>query len=154
LEATPAEGTAYRLARLDKKHYPSIITAGTDIPFYSNSTQLPVSFTDDVFETLSHQDELQTKYTGGTVVHVFLGEKLDSAATCQKLVKKIAYGFRLPYFTITPTFSICPVHGYIKGEHHSCPVILPTAAETFIKIDEEKEVEIDHEQREEVLVAN
>jgi len=124
LEATPAEGTAYRLARIDKKLYPDIKTAGTDVPYYTNSTHLPVNYTDDIFEVLKHQDELQTKYTGGTVVHVFVGERLDSAESCKQLVKKIAYNFRLPYFTITPTFSVCPVHGYIKGEHFQCPVLV------------------------------
>ncbi|OGF31388.1 anaerobic ribonucleoside-triphosphate reductase, partial [Candidatus Falkowbacteria bacterium RIFCSPLOWO2_12_FULL_45_13] len=122
LEATPAEGTAYRLARLDKKLFPEIRTSGASEPYYTNSTQLPVGFTDSVLETLTHQDELQTKYTGGTVVHVFLGERLPSAESCRQLVKKIAYKFHLPYFTITPTFSICPVHGYIKGEHYTCPI--------------------------------
>jgi len=124
LEATPAEGTAYRLARLDKKAYPDIKTAGTDVPYYTNSSQLPANHSDNIFETLKHQDELQTKYTGGTVVHVFLGERMPSAQSCKQLVKKIAHNFKLPYFTITPTFSICPVHGYIKGEHHTCPVVI------------------------------
>ena len=122
LEATPAEGTAYRLARIDKRLYPNIKTAGADVPYYTNSTHLPVNYTDDIFEVLKHQDELQTKYTGGTVVHVFIGERMESAAATKQLVKKIAYNFRLPYFTITPTFSICPVHGYVKGEHFQCPV--------------------------------
>jgi ribonucleoside-triphosphate reductase len=122
LEATPAEGTAYRLARIDKKAYPDIITAGAKEPYYTNSTQLPVNFTDDIFEALELQDSLQTKYTGGTVLHGFLGEKISDGETCKKLVKRIAENFRLPYFTITPTFSVCPEHGYIKGEHYTCPV--------------------------------
>lgn len=122
LEATPAEGTSYRLARIDKKAYPGIISAGTEKPYYTNSTQLPVSYTDDIFEALEHQDELQAKYTGGTVLHGFIGEALSSGEVCKKLVKKIAYSFRLPYYTITPTFSVCPVHGYIKGKHETCPV--------------------------------
>jgi len=122
LEATPAEGTSYRLARLDKNNYPDIITAGSkDAPYYTNSSQLPVDFTDDIFEAFELQDELQCKYTGGTVLHGFIGEKMDSGEACKKLVRKIAYNFRLPYFSITPTFSICPVHGYIAGKHFSCP---------------------------------
>ncbi len=121
LEATPAEGTSYRLARIDKRKYPDIITAGKDQPYYTNSTQLPVTFTEDVFEALELQDSLQTKYTGGTVLHAFIGEKINDAETCKKLVQRIANNFHLPYFTITPTFSVCPVHGYIAGEHHTCP---------------------------------
>lgn len=122
LEATPAEGCTYRMARLDKKKFPEIITAGTDdVPYYTNSTQLPVGFTDDIFEALDLQDDLQCKYTGGTVLHGFVGERISDVETCKKLVKKIAYNYKLPYFSITPTFSVCPVHGYIKGEHHTCP---------------------------------
>jgi len=122
LEATPAEGTSYRLAKHDKKRYPNIITSGTEKnPYYTNSSQLPVNYTNDVFEALKHQDELQCKYTGGTVLHGFVGEKISDWKTCRELVKKVAYNFKLPYFTITPTFSICPVHGYISGEHQSCP---------------------------------
>ena len=122
LEATPAEGTSYRLARLDKKNYPEIKSAGKNEPFYTNSTNLPVNYTDDIFEALQHQDELQSKYTGGTVLHGFLGEAISSGESCAKLVKKIAYNFKLPYYTITPTFSVCPTHGYVKGKHESCPV--------------------------------
>ena len=121
LEATPAEGTSYRLAKIDKEKYPNIITQGKDAPYYTNSTQLPVGYTDDIFEALELQDSLQIKYTGGTVLHGFLGERVSDAETCKQLVKRIAYNFRLPYFTITPTFSICPKHGYIKGEHEYCP---------------------------------
>ncbi len=121
LEASPAEGTSYRLAKEDKKRFPDIITAGKDIPYYTNSTQLPVGFTDDLFEALKLQDELQCQYTGGTVLHGFIGERIYSSNACKKLVKKIAENFHLPYFTITPTFSICPVHGYIPGEHNYCP---------------------------------
>lgn len=122
LEATPAEGTSYRLARLDKKLYPNIITAGTkDVPYYTNSTQLPVNYTDDVFEALDLQDDIQCKYTGGTVLHTFVGERISDAQTCKLLVKRITQNYRLPYISITPTFSICPVHGYIKGEHFTCP---------------------------------
>ena len=112
LEATPGEGTAYRLARLDKKH---------KYPFFTNSTQLPVNYSDDIFEVLDHQDELQTKYTGGTVIHIFAGERLPNKETVKSLVKKICNNYRLPYFTFSPTFSTCPNHGYISGEHYTCP---------------------------------
>ncbi len=121
LEATPAESTSYRLARHDKKHYPDIITSGVEDPFYTNSSQLPVNFTTDVFEALDHQDALQTKYTGGTVFHVFLGEAIKNWEACRDLVKAIAYNYRLPYFSISPTFSVCPVHGYLNGEQFECP---------------------------------
>lgn len=125
LEATPAEGTSRRLARLDHDLYPNIKTANSknpdQAPFYTNSTQLPVNFTDDIFEALELQDNLQTKYTGGTVLHFFLGESLPSAAAVRTLVRKIAENYHLPYFTITPTFSVCPKHGYIAGEHYYCP---------------------------------
>jgi len=122
LEATPAEGTSFRFARLDKKRFPKIITAGKkSTPYYTNSTHLPVGYTDDIFEALEHQDDLQVLYTGGTVLHGFLGERVSDANACRKLVKKIAENFRLPYFTITPTFSICPTHGYLPGEHFRCP---------------------------------
>ena len=125
LEATPAEGTARRLARLDRDLYPNIKAANSDHPdeppFYTNSSQLPVNFTTDVFEALKLQDDLQTKYTGGTVLHFFLGESLPSATAVRTLVRKIAENYHLPYFTITPTFSICPKHGYIAGEHYYCP---------------------------------
>lgn len=121
LEATPAEGTSYRLARADRKLYPDIIVAGDDEPYYTNSTQLPVNFTQDIFEALELQDSLQTKYTGGTVLHGFLGEQISDAETCKQLVRRIALNFRLPYFTITPTFSVCPEHGYIPGRHENCP---------------------------------
>ncbi len=122
LEATPAEGASYRLARADRKRYPNIRTAGTpETPYYTNSTHLPVSYTDDLFEVLEHQDELQTLYTGGTVLHIFLGERLHDGSQVRRLVRLITENYRLPYFTITPTFSICPVHGYIPGEHFFCP---------------------------------
>lgn len=120
LEATPAEGTSYRLAALDKQKYPKIVTAGEKVPYYTNSTWLPVNWTDDIFEALKHQDELQCLYTGGTVFHGFVGERISGDA-CKTLVRKIVANFRLPYFTITPTFSICPSHGYISGEHFKCP---------------------------------
>ncbi len=126
LEATPAEGTGFRLARLDNKRFPDIKstlnTISEDkIPTYSNSTQLPVNFSDDIFEVLDLQDELQTKYTGGTVQHVFLGEAVSDPEAVKNFVKKVCDNYRLPYFTITPSFSICPQHGYIKGEKFSCP---------------------------------
>jgi len=122
LEATPAESTAYRLALKDKERYPDIITAGTKkAPFYTNSSQLPVNFTDDIFEALKLQDEIQCKYNGGTVLHLFTGEKISDIQTVKNLIKKIFENFRLPYITLTPTFSICPVHGYLAGEHFECP---------------------------------
>jgi len=122
LEATPAEGTSYRQARTDKEKYPDIITAGTkEVPFYTNSSQLPVGHTDDVFEALKLQDNLQTKYTGGTVLHIFLGEKISDPNAAKNLVKKIFENYNLPYITLTPTFSICPTHGYLAGEHFECP---------------------------------
>ena len=121
LEATPAEGTSYRLALQDKKKYPDIITAGEEEPYYTNSTQLPVNYTDDLFEALKLQDLLQTKYTGGTVFHAFLGEAVSDPKSVKSLIKIVFEKFRLPYFTLTPTFSICPIHGYIAGEHFICP---------------------------------
>jgi anaerobic ribonucleoside-triphosphate reductase len=122
LEATPAEGTSYRLAMLDRKKYPDIIAAGTqDSPYYTNSTQLPVGFTDDIFETLDLQDELQSGYTGGTVLHLYLGERIYDTEVCKQLIRKIFTNYKLPYISITPTFSICNNHGYIAGEHFSCP---------------------------------
>jgi len=127
LEATPAEGTSYRLAMIDKKKYPDIICANEQAfkngaePFYTNSSQLPVNYTDDVFEALDLQDELQTKYTGGTVIHIFVGERITNSDVVKNLVKRICYNYKLPYFTITPTFSICPNHGYLPGEHFTCP---------------------------------
>jgi ribonucleoside-triphosphate reductase len=121
LEATPAEGTAYRLARLDKKQFPDIIAAGKDEPYYTNSTALPVGFTDDIFQALDLQEELQTKYTGGTVFHAFLGERIANVETAKALVKKILTNYRIPYLTLSPTFSICDNHGYLKGEQHVCP---------------------------------
>jgi ribonucleoside-triphosphate reductase len=122
LEATPAEGATYRLARADKERYPEIVTAGAETaPYYTNSTHLPVDFSDDLFAVLDHQDPLQTRYTGGTVLHTFLGEQLDDWRQARRLVRTIAENYRLPYFTLTPTFSVCPVHGYIPGEHEFCP---------------------------------
>jgi len=120
LEATPAEGTSYRLAKMDKKIYPRIITAGHNEPYYTNSTQLPVDSSRGLFEDLDSQDDLQVKYSGGTVFHAFLGEMVSDNATVRILIKKIFEKFRLPYFTFTPTFSICPEHGYLKGEQYTC----------------------------------
>ncbi len=121
LEATPAEGTSFRLARADRARFDDIITAGDTEPYYTNSTQLPVGTTDDIFEALTHQDSLQTLYTGGTVFHGFLGERLDDWQSARLMVRRIAENFHLPYFTISPTFTICPEHGYISGEHFACP---------------------------------
>jgi ribonucleoside-triphosphate reductase len=122
LEQTPAEGTSFRLSLQDKKIYPDIITAGTKkVPYYTNSTQLPVNFTDDIFEALKLQDEIQCKYTGGSVLHLFLGERVCDIETAKKLIKKVFEQFHLPYTTLTPTFSICPVHGYLSGKHFECP---------------------------------
>ncbi|AEF80557.1 ribonucleoside triphosphate reductase [Treponema azotonutricium] len=121
LEATPAESTSYRLAKHDREQFPRIITAGTDEPYYTNSTQLPVMETEDIFDALDLQENLQAAYTGGTVFHTFLGEAVEDWRTCRDLVKSIAHRYRIPYFTISPTFSVCPVHGYLKGEHFSCP---------------------------------
>ena len=135
LEATPGEGTSYRLAKIDKHKFPDIITAGKNEPYYTNSTLLPVNYTDDVFEALELQDELQTKYSGGTVLHCFIGERLNDAETTKKLVRKIAYNFRLPYYTITPTFSICPNHGYLEGEHEYCPKCELIQEKEVIKIE-------------------
>jgi ribonucleoside-triphosphate reductase len=126
LEATPAESTSYRLASHDKERYPRIITGGGltgegGAPYYTNSTQLPVMLTGDIFDALDLQEALQTAYTGGTVFHAFLGESIEDWRTCRDLVKSIAHNYRIPYFTISPTFSVCPVHGYLRGEHFRCP---------------------------------
>ena len=127
LEATPAEGTSYRLARIDKMQYSDILVANEKAyrngaePYYTNSTQLPVNYTDDLFEALRLQDSLQTRYTGGTVFHTFLGESQLPVASVKQLIKKITANFKLPYITLSPTFSICPNHGYIFGEHKTCP---------------------------------
>lgn len=123
LEATPAEGTTYRFAKEDKKRYADIIQAGYEENiYYTNSSQIPANHTDDPFEALSLQDQLQCKYTGGTVLHLYMREKVSSAEACRNLVKKVLSNFRLPYITITPVFSICPKHGYLAGEHEYCPV--------------------------------
>ncbi len=121
LEATPAEGASYRLAKQDKERYPDMITAGEKVPYYTNSTQLPVGFTDDIFETLDLQDELQSLYTGGTVLHLYLGEEVKNLNTAKNLIKKVFTKYKLPYISLTPTFSICNDHGYFSGEHYTCP---------------------------------
>lgn len=122
LEATPAEGTTYRFAKEDQRRFPKILQAGTEeSPYYTNSSQLPVEYTDDAFEALANQDDLQRLYTGGTVLHLYMGERISDAEACKNLVRKALSNFRLPYITITPTFSICPKHGYLAGEHDFCP---------------------------------
>lgn len=121
LEATPAESTSYRLARHDKQNYPDIIASGTSDPYYTNSTQLPVDYTSDIFEALDMQESLQTRYTGGTVFHTYMGEQIKDWKACRDLVKTIMANYRIPYLTISPVYSICPVHGYLSGEHAECP---------------------------------
>ena len=126
LESTPAEGTSYRLARLDRKKYPEILCASSfngngSEPYYTNSTQLPVNYTDDIFEALDLQDDIQSKYTGGTVFHTFAGERIDDPEAVKNLIRKVCTGYHLPYLTFTPTFSVCPSHGYLKGEQEHCP---------------------------------
>ena len=121
LEATPAEGTSYRLAKADKEKYPDIISAGSNVPYYTNSTQVPVEYTDDIFGVLDKQDTLQSLYTGGTVLHLYLGESIEDIETTKSLIRTIFTKYQLPYISITPTFSICNDHGYIRGEHFACP---------------------------------
>lgn len=136
LEATPAEGASYRLALKDKELYPDIITGGTpETPFYTNSSQLPVDYTDDIFEALKLQDEMQCKYTGGTVLHLFIGERISNIEIVKSLIKKVFTKFHLPYITFTPTFSICPTHGYISGEHFTCPkCVIDQPCEVYSRI--------------------
>jgi len=145
LEATPAEGATYRFAKEDKKRYPGILQAGTlEQPYYTNSSQLPVGFTDDPFEALSLQETLQRKYTGGTVLHLYMTEKISNAEACKKLVQRALENYRLPYITVTPTFSICQKHGYLSGEHKFCPrcdeAILKEKPKGAVLIDEEREL--------------
>ena len=121
LEATPAEGTSYRLAKLDKARYPDIIQSGVEEPMYTNSTQLPVNYTDDIFECCDLQDELQSLYTGGTVQHLYIGERIEDIETCKNLIRTVFERYKMPYISITPTFSVCHEHGYIAGEHFTCP---------------------------------
>ncbi len=139
LEATPAEGASYRLARIDKSRFSGIRTAGTEeTPYYTNSVHLPVNYSDDVFEILAHQDDLQTLFTGGTVVHLFIGEEIPDTAMVKNLVRAVISRFKLPYFSITPTFSVCPVHGYIPGKHVVCPY--PHADEELERFGREVEL--------------
>lgn len=144
LEATPAESTSYRLAKHDKEKYPDIITSGTKEPYYTNSTQLPVNHTDDIFEALDLQAKLQATYTGGTVFHTFIGEAISDWKACRNLVKTIASNYKIPYFTISPTFSICPVHGYLNGEQFNCPICEEDEKRKIIKdiksLENEREV--------------
>lgn len=122
LEATPAEGTTYRFAKEDRKRFPGILQAGTPAnPYYTNSSQLPVNFTDDPFEALERQDDLQRKYTGGTVLHLYLGEQISDVEVAKSLIRKAFTNYQLPYISLTPTFSVCPEHGYLNGEVYSCP---------------------------------
>jgi anaerobic ribonucleoside-triphosphate reductase len=122
LEATPAEGTTYRFAKEDKKRYPNILQAGMgENIYYTNSSQIPVDYTQDPFEALLMQDELQCKYTGGTVLHLYMNERISSTEACKNFVKTVLTKFKLPYITVTPVFSVCPVHGYLNGEHDYCP---------------------------------
>ena len=140
LEATPAEGTSYDLALKDKKKFKDIIVANEEAykkgaePYYTNSSWLPVNYTDDIFELLKHQDDLQIRYTGGTVVHIYLGESLPSGEAVKRLVKKVTNNFKLPYFTFTPTFSICPIHGYISGKHEHCPICAEKGIKTECEV--------------------
>jgi ribonucleoside-triphosphate reductase len=122
LEASPGEGTAYKQAKKDKEKYPDIVTAGTkEVPYYTNSVHLPVDYSDDPLEIIDHQDSLQTRFTGGTVIHLFLGEKVSKPQAAKKLIKNIFQNYELPYISLTPTFSICPNCGYIHGEQFRCP---------------------------------
>jgi len=122
LKELPAEGTTYRFAKEDKKRFPDILHAGTqEMPYYTNSSQLPVNFTNASFEALERQEELQRKYTGGTVLHLYMNERLSSGDACKEPVRRSLTHFALPYITVTPTFSICPSHGYLSGEHTYCP---------------------------------
>ncbi|MEM3005966.1 MAG: ribonucleoside triphosphate reductase [Candidatus Bathyarchaeia archaeon] len=133
LEATPAEGASYTLTLIDKTRHPDIITAGVEEPYYTNSTQLPVEYTDDLYAALKHQEELQSRYTGGTVFHIFVGERIPDPEACKLLVRRVAERFRIPYYTITPTFSICRNHGYLPGEHFRCPKC-GEAAEVYSRV--------------------
>ena len=148
LEATPAESTSYRLARHDRERYPRIICAGGEEPYYTNSTQLPVMETEDIFDALDLQEELQTAYTGGTVFHAFLGEAVEDWRVCRDLVRAIASNYRVPYFTVSPTFSVCPVHGYLRGEHFTCPTCKAEKEEAL-----GRHIRALEKEREEVLAA-
>jgi ribonucleoside-triphosphate reductase len=151
LEATPAEGTTYRFAKEDLKRFPRIIQAGTpEAPYYSNSSQLPVEFSADAFEALKLQEKLQGKYTGGTVFHTYMGERISDAESCKQLVKKILTQFHIPYITITPTFSICPKHGYLAGEHDYCP---KCDAELGLEETENTEIRKKHDSRRQKTIS-
>lgn len=139
LEATPAESTSYRLAKHDKENYIDIITSGIDEPFYTNSSQLPVNYTTDIYEALDHQESLQIKYTGGTVFHTMLGERVTDWQACRDLVKSIAYNYKIPYFTISPVYSVCPAHGYLSGEHKECEICKQEKVEKLSQQIEELE---------------
>jgi ribonucleoside-triphosphate reductase len=148
LEASPAEGATYRFARADKARFPDILQAGEpDAPYYTNSSQLPVGHTDDPFEALEHQDDLQRLYTGGTVLHLYLGERVSSGHACKALVRKALENFKLPYITITPTFSICPVHGYLVGEHEYCPHCDEVIDQKIKELKKEKKHEVHQQNR-------
>ena len=137
LEATPAEGTGFRLSRLDAKRFPAMqatLTCGEDkLPIYSNSTQLPVNYSDDIFEILDLQDDLQSSYTGGTVLHTYLGEAASDPQAVKNFVRTVCEQYHLPYFTVTPSFSICPEHGYLRGEQNSCPTC-QTSCEVYSRV--------------------
>jgi len=123
LEATPAEGTTYRFAREDQKRFSDIIQAGKkEAPYYTNSSQLPAGFTNDPFKALDYQDDLQTQYTGGTVLHLYMSERISTSESCKNFVRRVLENYRLPYISITPVYSMCPKHGYLKGEHKFCPI--------------------------------
>ncbi len=148
LEASPAEGATYRFARADKARFPDILQAGEpDAPYYTNSSQLPVGHTDDPFEALEHQDDLQRLYTGGTVLHLYLGERVSSSQACKALVRKALENFKLPYITVTPTFSICPVHGYLAGEHEYCPHCDEVIDQKIKELKKEKKHEVHQQNR-------
>ncbi len=148
LEASPAEGATYRFARADKARFPDILQAGEPgAPYYTNSSQLPVGHTDDPFEALEHQDDLQRLYTGGTVLHLYLGERVSSSQACKALVRKALENFKLPYITVTPTFSICPVHGYLAGEHEYCPHCDEVIDQKIKELKKEKKHEVHQQNR-------
>ena len=148
LEATPAESTSYRLARHDKQNYPDIITSGAGDPYYTNSTQLPVDYTSDIFDALDKQEDLQTKYTGGTVFHTFMGEQIKDWRACRDLVRTVMNNYRIPYITISPTYSICPVHGYLNGEQFECPKCKAEKEQQLKlklqKLEKEREAAVSH----------
>jgi ribonucleoside-triphosphate reductase len=142
LEATPAEGTTYRFAKEDNKRFPDIIQAGSgDNIYYTNSSQLPVDYTDDPFEALDMQDDLQCAYTGGTVLHLYMKERISSSEACRRLIKNVISNYRMPYITVTPVFSVCEKHGYISGEHEFCPKCDEELLEEYNKTQQRRENE-------------